>query len=265
MNGEKISFAVTAPAIDRTMVSSSRLTLKCGITFVMAAVVPSSSFIVGPSQNSVRSPLHDGSSSPASWSTTALAGYGDYGGGRSSARYTRAREHSKRQERVGHVVRTELADIIHRGYPIKSDSPLDDDLLKRISIVNADVSPDLRNARITVSVTGKGNADVSVDKRRAFAWLVKHTKSIRYAMAQRLKHMKSVPELSFAQVDVGAAVDVMSLIEKVAQGDYKRQSLGTFGGNSDELPAGYTLEDDDFDDDDDDWIDFEDEEDDDDE
>ena len=74
--------------------------------------------------------------------------------------------------------------------------------------------------------------------------------------------MKSVPDLTFVQVDVGAAVDVMHLIEKVNTG-YKRQSVGAFGENDDNLPMGYTLDDeDDWDDEDDDgWEDFDEDED----
>ena len=194
-------------------------------------------------------------------STSSLRAYDKYGNGRSSSRYARGKERSKRQERVGHLVRTELATIIHRGYPVKYADPLDDDLLKRINIVNADVSPDLRNARITVSVTGAGNSD-AIDKRRAYSWLVKNGKMIRHAMAQRLSHMKSVPDLTFVQVDVGAAVDVMNLIEKVSEGSYKRKSVGIFGENDDSLPMGYTLDDDEDWDDEDGWEDFDEDDDD---
>jgi len=113
--------------------------------------LPASAFTVGVL---VGGPRNGPQTSPsASSSQTAIQAYGKYGNGRSSSRYASGKERSERQERVGHLVRTELAIIIHRGYPVKHADPLDDDLLKRINIVNADVSPDLRNARITVSVT----------------------------------------------------------------------------------------------------------------
>lgn len=229
----------------------------CGVTLL--AAVPTSAFTVSPIGTTTCTVLapqrgpQTTSSAPSS--PTVLHAYGKYGNGRSSSRYASGKERSKRQERVGHVVRTELATIIHRGYPVKYADPLDDDLLKRINIVNADVSPDLRNARITVSVTGAGSSD-TIDKRRAYSWLVKNCKMIKHAMAQRLSHMKSVPDLTFVQVDVGAAVDVMHLIEKVSEGGYKREKLGTFGENDDSLPMGYTLEDDEDWDDEDGWEDF---------
>lgn len=211
------------------------------------------------------------------------------------------KDRSKRQERVGHVVRTEIANILQLGSPIKNQKGfIDDDLRRRINVVSADVSPDLRQARITVSiikpskasemnyndedeeiededeledeldgdddddeddiimpkqvfpVSQSGNA--ALDRRRAYSWLVKNTKQIKHAMSQRLSHMKGVPDLTFVQADVGAAVDVMKLIEKVSKGDYKRQSIGSFGGDDDSLPNNMYLESD-IDGDDDEWID----------
>eukprot|EP00565_Helicotheca_tamesis_P008677 CAMPEP_0185732154 /NCGR_PEP_ID=MMETSP1171-20130828/15194_1 /TAXON_ID=374046 /ORGANISM="Helicotheca tamensis, Strain CCMP826" /LENGTH=267 /DNA_ID=CAMNT_0028401571 /DNA_START=66 /DNA_END=869 /DNA_ORIENTATION=+ len=215
----------------------------------------------------------------SSSSTTSLEmAYGKYGNGRSSSRYG-TKDRSKRQERVGHVVRTELSSILQKGYPIKYADYIDDALRRRISVVNADVSPDLRQARITISLVDGGKSenaesgyeenDKVVDQRRAYSWLVKNTKMIRHALAQNLKHMKTVPDLTFAQVDVGAAVDVMNLIEKVSKG-YKRESVGQFGGDDDSLPFGMSLEDeeeewmdeDDFDGEDDDFVfeDYDDEE-----
>merc|ERR1719163_755760 len=49
-------------------------------------------------------------------SSTALQmAHGKYGNGRSSSRYATG-DRTKRQERVGHVVRTELASILHKGF-----------------------------------------------------------------------------------------------------------------------------------------------------
>jgi len=182
-------------------------------------------------------------------------------------------DRSKRQFRVGELVRTELALILHTGI-IKGDATyLDNELRQRISIVSADISPDLRQARISVSIRGakaknnkrNGNDnendsikedekieselrthyenDPVVDKRRAYSWLVDNSKPIRHTLAQKMSHMKSSPTLTFVQVDVAAATDVMYLIDKVTQG-YERESIGEWED----------FNDDDFDeDDDDDW------------
>ena len=179
---------------------------------------------------------------------------------------------------MGELVRTELARILHAGL-IKGDATyLEEGLRQRISIVGVDVSPDLRQARVSVSIRsaiqtqnrnnnnnnsnneagGEGTEeetetmyyedDPVVDKRRAFSWLVDNTKPLRHTLAQRMSHMKTSPNLSFAQVDVAAATDVMYLIDKVSKG-YERESIGEyeFLGEFDEEED----DDDDFDVDDD--------------
>ena len=251
----------------------------------------------------------------ASVSKTALSmGYQTYNNDR-----------SKRQERVGQIVRTEIATIIQLGYPIKNQfNEIDDELRRRVNVVNADVSPDLRQARITVSVMKrmKGyldeeeydedeeeydeeeggeeegdeeeydededdeyydeeeyddveinqvfpesrSGDSVVDRRRSYTWLVRNTKNIRHALSQRLSHMKTIPNLTFVLADVGAAVDVMNLIDKVSKGNYKRDDIGRFGGDNNNLPAGMYLQSEEEennyewidDEDDEDWVDDED-------
>ena len=80
-----------------------------------------------------------------------------------------------------------------------------------------------------------------------------------------LYNMKTVPLISFVQVDVGAAVDVMNLIDKVSNAGYKRDYIGVYGQNNDELPKGMYLEsemeDEDWDDEED-WEDNDDDDDD---
>lgn len=156
-------------------------------------------------------------------------------------------EKSKRQERIGQLVKTELSRILHSGVIRGRDAEyLDEDLRQRISVVNADISPDLKQARVSISVRGPNRHKHSeggeqeaynpaVDKRRAYAWLVRNTKPIRHTLAQKMSHMKTSPNLTFVQVDVAAATDVMYLIDKVAAG-YKREKVGGFG--EDDMPTG---------------------------
>jgi hypothetical protein len=122
------------------------------------------------------------------------------------------------------MVRNELAQIIHRGST--GTDYLEDGLRRRISIVNADVAPDLRQARISISVSksvGSDLNDAAMDKRRAYAWLVRNAKPLRHDLSKRMSHMKqSGPTLQFVRVDVAAAVDVMYLIDKVSSGNGKR-------------------------------------------
>jgi hypothetical protein len=61
-------------------------------------------------------------------------------------------------------------------------------------------------------------ANDAISRRRTCAWLVRNTKSLRHALSGRMSHMRGEsPELTFVQVDVVGAVDVMRLIEKFTQ------------------------------------------------
>ena len=117
------------------------LILSCCLSAILLALVPSmtSSFVVLAPQRSM-----------VSTSNSQLSAI--YTPGRSSSKSRKGDERSKRQFRVGELVRTELAKILHTGN-IKGDaSHLEEELRQRISIVGVDVSPDLRQARISVSV-----------------------------------------------------------------------------------------------------------------
>jgi len=145
-----------------------------------------------------------------------MRAFGDRGGGRSGS----GRGASRRQERVGTMVQRTLADIVRQGGVGKrrkadgtgESGGITDALRTRISVVDVDMSPDLCNARVTLSVLGSNE----LDKREAYAWAVRETVPIRKALAKKLKDFRRVPQLSFRQADVGAAVDVMDLIDKLS-------------------------------------------------
>ena len=91
---------------------------------------------------------------------------------------------SKRQGRMGQLLRSEISTAIRRG-TIKSTNPLGDSLREKISIVDVQMSADMGTCKVFVSVFGD-----AVEKRQAFAWLVEHSKPVRYALAQSLRDMK---------------------------------------------------------------------------
>ena len=80
------------------------------------------------------------------------------------------------------------------------------------------------------------NVDQS-DKRQAFSWLTSNSPCIRHALAQKLSYMRTVPNLAFELADVGAVVDVMNLIDRISQGDDKREDIWT-GPTGEEMEEG---------------------------
>ena len=121
---------------------------------------------------------------------------------------------SRRQARVAQLVRVELSKLIQNPSQIKTKDRVSTEAMLATSILDVNVSPDLRSA--TATVTTRGDTTI---KREAFSWLVRNEKSVRYALAAKLKHTKRVPEVRFRKADVSAATDLMAFIDSVAQDD----------------------------------------------
>ena len=121
-------------------------------------------------------------------------------------------DRSRRQSRVAQLVRSELATVIRDGaFLVKTGDRVSAEVLKSTSVLDVSVSPDLRAATATITTLGDTSA-----KREAFSWLVKNERSVRYALAKRLKHSKRVPAVTFRKADVSAATKLMDLIDRAA-------------------------------------------------
>jgi ribosome-binding factor A len=132
----------------------------------------------------------------------------------------RTKENSKnakgdgiRQYRVARSLRDELSDIISNG-DIKATTYPSEGLLRATSIVDVDLSPDLSFAKVYISVLGN-----SVEKRQVFVWLCENVGQVRYSLAQRLSHMRRIPDIFFKLSDSQANADLVSLIESISPKD----------------------------------------------
>ena len=166
----------------------------------------------------------------------------------------------RRTSRVGQMLRVELANVIRDAHSVGTKR-IPASLQQLISIVDVDVSPDLRNARVKVSIIGDRK-----DKVTAVRWLRGNVKGLRHELAQRNRHMKRIPAIMFDHVDVGAATDMMVKLEELrresdsaarARGEPLDDDDGGMLLDFDGEDADGWLDDDDFDDDFDD-DDFED-------
>src|SRR5215213_7864921 len=90
---------------------------------------------------------------------------------------------SRRTRQVGDLLREELTDIIR--------TEVKDPRIGFFSITQVEVPPDLRSARVFVSVLGTDEERVST-----LAALRSAAKFIRYHLKPRL-HMRQIPELEF--------------------------------------------------------------------
>jgi ribosome-binding factor A len=89
----------------------------------------------------------------------------------------------RRQERVGDLIRDEVSDIIRRD--------MNDPRLGFVSITRVDLSPDLKYARLFVSVF----AD-DAERKETIDVLNRAASFVRRTLAPRLR-MRTIPELSF--------------------------------------------------------------------
>ncbi|MBI5073610.1 MAG: 30S ribosome-binding factor RbfA [Nitrospirae bacterium] len=111
----------------------------------------------------------------------------------------------KRSQRVGDLVREEVADIIM--YRLK------DPRIGFITVTGADMSDDLKNARIFVSILKPEERDQTI------AILNEAKPFIRSALGKRLK-MKFTPNIEFrldTSIEYGSKID--SLLRKIRTED----------------------------------------------
>jgi len=78
-----------------------------------------------------------------------------------------------------------------------------------VSVEGVSLTPDLRTARVRVTVQGS-----VAQKRQVLKWLKQTSKSLRFELAQCI-HMKYVPELSFGESDEPSAVRTVDLLERL--------------------------------------------------
>jgi len=97
---------------------------------------------------------------------------------------------TRRTQRVGDVLRTELATILSRR--------IRDPRVAMTTVTAVDLSPDLKHARVYVSVVGDDS------ERQASLEALRHAAGfIRGRLAKELKRLKNIPELRF-ELDRGA-------------------------------------------------------------
>ena len=107
---------------------------------------------------------------------------------------------TKRTERVGSEFRKEITAII--SGPLKDREP---ELSGLISVTEADVAPDLKTAKIYVSIY----AQTPEVKKRTFQIIRANAGFIRHELAQVMR-MRTVPELSFFEdgsMEYGSKMD----------------------------------------------------------
>jgi len=108
----------------------------------------------------------------------------------------------KRSERVGDQIRMEIADILM--------TKVKDPRIGFVTVTSVEVSDDLRNAKVFLSVLG-------ADAAKSFQGLEKARSFIRSELGRRLK-LRFVPELTFHEDRTAEeAAKIYKLMEKIKE------------------------------------------------
>jgi len=135
---------------------------------------------------------------------TARGDYGEVGESGSSG------SPSRRQNRVAELVKRELGEIVaDAGRTWFGGATL-------VSLTGVEMSPDLQQATVWVSViTGSGGRG-GTDLEGILTRLKKERKTIRYRLAQRLRTMRTVPELLFRKSETEGIFRTMGILDKLS-------------------------------------------------
>ena len=110
---------------------------------------------------------------------------------------------SYRADQVGEQVREEIMSIIRRD--------LKDPRIGFVSITGVRMSPDLRQARVRVSVLGKPD-----EQKASIKGLVSAKGLIRHELGRRLRNLKFSPELRFElDSSIEYSVHISELLKEV--------------------------------------------------
>jgi ribosome-binding factor A len=91
----------------------------------------------------------------------------------------------RRVGRIEEQIRMELSEIIERE--------IQDPRIGLVTVTAVKVSPDLRHARVFVSVLGDGE-----QRKKSMQGLNSAASFARRELSQRLHHLRRIPELTFA-------------------------------------------------------------------
>jgi len=116
----------------------------------------------------------------------------------------------RRPTRVGELYRRELSLIVRE---MVANAPRSAGLCSAlVSVLDVDVSPDLRNATVKVSIF-----QTEDQKSDALSYLKRRRKAIKGILSQNFKEMKRVPELRFVEADVASGFRTLELLNRISE------------------------------------------------
>lgn len=118
-----------------------------------------------------------------------------------------------RQERIRELLKEEISDIIRREFK--------DPRLGFITITDAEITADLKHAKVYVSVLGSDE-----EKSQNMAILKRAQHFVRQAFGRRVK-MKTMPDIEFKlDTSVEKSIKLLELLEQIKHDEESRPPSG---------------------------------------
>ena len=116
-----------------------------------------------------------------------------------------------RQEKIQELLKEEISEILRREFK--------DPRLGFITVIDTEVTPDLRHAKVWVSVMG------SDEERAENMKVLKHAQHFaRQAFGRRVK-MKTLPEIEFVlDTSVDKGMRIFELLQRIKKDEHKEES-----------------------------------------
>ena len=110
---------------------------------------------------------------------------------------------SRRIDRIEEQLRIELSEILERE--------IQDPRIGLATVTHVKISPDLRHARVFVTVLGD-----DVQRKKTLEGLRSAASYVRHSLSKRLHHLKRVPELAFDyDEDLEKEMRIEELLEQI--------------------------------------------------
>ena len=115
--------------------------------------------------------------------------------------------HGRRIDRIEEQLRIELSEVIERE--------IQHPRIGLVTVTRVNVSPDLRHARVFVTVLGGED-----QRKKTIEGLRSAASYIRRCVSQRLQHLKRMPELTFGYDEsVEKGIRIEELLDQIKSND----------------------------------------------
>jgi len=115
--------------------------------------------------------------------------------------------HGRRIDRIEEQLRIELSEVIERE--------IQDPRIGLVTVTRVKVSPDLRHARVFVTVLGGED-----QRKKTIEGLRSAAHYIRRCVSQRLQHLKRMPDLTFGYDEsVEKGIRIEELLDQIKSDD----------------------------------------------